>query len=232
MSSTTAGDPLAKHSFSADELRRLLSAERSGHAFLAFRDDHEALAIFELRPERGAQTIGRRIEMDLAIEWDGEVSGLHAGLECLGGEWTIADDGLSTNGTFVNGKRIRGRQRLRHSDRILLGRTLLAYNASQPSQPQATVIAGDLPSLQPLSDVQRRVLVALCRPYGNGTSFASPAPNQQIADELYLSLDAVKMHLRALFAKFELSELPQNQKRTRLAECALHFGLVSLREIG
>ena len=39
------------------------------------------------------------------------------------------------------------------------------------------------------------------------------------------------MHLRTLFARFELSELPQNRKRARLAELALEFGLVSRREL-
>ncbi len=209
----------------------MLAAERAGEPFLAFRDELGALGIHTLSRHERAGTVGRRPEMDLAIAWDGEVSGLHAELQCLGGEWTILDDGLSTNGTFVNGQRIGARQRLRDGDRILIGRTVLAYNAAQPVSTQKTVSAGDAPSLQPLSDSQRRVLVALCRPYRDGTSFASPATNQQIADELYLSVDAVKMHLRMLFAKFELATLPQNQKRARLAECALRFGLVSQREL-
>jgi len=52
-----------------------------------------------------------------------------------------------------------------------------------------------------------------------------PATNQQIADELFLSLDAVKTHLRMLFHKFGIEDLPQNQKRARLVEMALQFGL-------
>lgn len=40
-----------------------------------------------------------------------------------------------------------------------------------------------------------------------------PSGASQIAEELFLSIDAVKMHLRTLFAKFELSELAQNEKR-------------------
>ena len=50
--------------------------------------------------------------------------------------------------------------------------------------------------------------------------------NQQVADELCLSLDAVKTHLRVLFHKFGIEDLPQNQKRARLAEIALELGLV------
>ena len=74
-----------------------------------------------------------------------------------------------------------------------------------------TVLASSAPALA-LTDTQRRVLVALCRPYRDG-GFETPATNQEIADELFLSVDAVKMHLRTLFGKFELGELPQNQKR-------------------
>jgi hypothetical protein len=35
-----------------------------------------------------------------------------------------------------------------------------------------------------------------------------------------------------LFARLELTGLPQNQKRARLAECALRLGLVRQRDLG
>ncbi len=175
--------------------------------------------------------MGRSPQMDLSIPWDGEISGLHAELQCLGGEWALVDDGLSTNGTHVNGRRIAGRLRLRNGDLVRLGRTTLAYSADQAKRVQQTISAGDLPLHRPLSDTQHKVLIALCRPYRDGASFALPASNQQIAAEVFLSVDAVKAHLRTLFAKLELVDLPQNQKRTRLAECALQFGLVSQRDL-
>lgn len=226
-----AGDPIAPHSLSASELKELLAAERAGRAFLAYRDGQGLLGLFV--PGRGGQmrTVGRRAEMDLSIPWDSEVSGLHAELQGLGGEWTIVDDGLSTNGTFVNGERISGRQRLRDGDRIRVGQTVLAYYGASSAPAESTVAAGNEPVLQKLTDSQRRVLIELCRPYRDGGSFATPASNQQIAAELFLSVDAVKMHLRTLFGKFELGELPQNQKRARLAECVLQYGVISQREL-
>jgi FHA domain len=227
------GDPIAAHSLSPRELKELLAAERDGAPFLALRDDKGSLAIFKLGRGGRTRTLGRRSEMDLSIAWDSEISGLHAELQGLGGEWTLVDDGLSRNGTYVNGQRISGRQRLRDGDRIRIGRTTLAYNAACPAEAQqaATVTAGDVPRLPQLSDTQRRVLIALCRPYRDGGSFATPASNQQIAGEVFLSVDAVKMHLRTLFNHFELSELPQNQKRARLAECVLQFGVISQRDL-
>jgi hypothetical protein len=226
------GDPLAPHSLSPRELKELLAAERAGNPFLAFRNEQGLLGLFA--PGRGGQTrtLGRGAEVDLPISWDSAVSGLHAELQGLGGEWTIVDDGLSTNGTFVNGERVSGRQRLRDGDRILVGRTILVYNAPSSARPPSTVAAGDEPAFQELTDTQRRVLVALCRPYRDGASFATPASNQQIATEVCLSVDTVKTHLRILFGEFELSELPQNQKRVRLAECVLQYGVISQRELG
>jgi pSer/pThr/pTyr-binding forkhead associated (FHA) protein len=226
------GDPLARHSLSPTELQQLLAAERDDVPFLVFRDRERRLEIF--RTGTGAQTwtIGRRTEMDLSIPWDSEVSGLHAELQGIGGEWTIVDDGLSTNGTFVNGQRVGGRRRLRDGDRIRIGQTILAYKSARAVPVIAkTVTTGDRRMLQQVTETQRRVLIALCRPYRNGGSFATPATNQQIADEVFLSVEAVKMHLRTLFAKFELGNLPQNEKRVRLAECALQFGVISQHEL-
>jgi FHA domain len=222
-------DPLARHSVSAVELKALLAAERDGAAFLAYRDAEGALALFAVDGER-AMTLGRREEMDLSIPWDPEVSGLHAEIQCVGGEWAIVDDGLSTNGTYVNGQRLSGRQRLKDEDLIRVGATTLAYRVPSTGTVQETKTAGDLPQVQ-LTETQRRVLIALCRPYRDGASFATPATNQAIAAEVFLSVDAVKMHLRRLFAKFELGEIAQNEKRARLAECVLQFGVISERDL-
>jgi pSer/pThr/pTyr-binding forkhead associated (FHA) protein len=231
MSATSERDPLAQHSLSPIELKQVLEAEGVGTPFVVLRDERGALGVFEIGRDGQTVTVGRRPDMDLAITWDDEVSGLHAELHRFGGEWTIADDGLSTNGTFLNGKRVTGRERLRDGDRIRLGRTTLAFKAGRSVQVQRTAAAGDGPAVADLTPTQRRVLIALCRPYRDEDEFATPASNQQIAAELFLSLDAVKMHLRRLFIKFALTEMPQNEKRARLAESVLQFGVISRREL-
>jgi FHA domain len=223
-------DPLAKHSLSAPELKLLMEIEREGEAFLAYRDDERQLRFFAAPEHDGTSTIGRRPETNLCIGWDSEVSGLHAELQHTGGEWTIVDDGLSTNGTYVDEQRVSFRQRLRDRSRIRVGHTILVYRARRAETVGETVVASSSSAPLQLTDTQRRVLVALCRPYRDG-GFGTPATNQQIAAEVYLSVDAVKMHLRTLFGKFGLAELPQNQKRTRLAEDALHSGAIARREL-
>src|SRR6478736_5538596 len=82
-----------------------------------------------------------------------------------------------------------------------------------------------------LTETQRRILTALCRPCADGSRYATPATNQEIAGEVYLSVDAVKAHLRTLFRKFGVEELPHNQKRARLAELVLEGGHLSQEEL-
>jgi pSer/pThr/pTyr-binding forkhead associated (FHA) protein len=152
-------------------------------------------------------------------------------LELVGGECTLVDDGLSRNGSYVNGDRVHGRRRLRDGDVLRFGNTLVQYREPVAETGDSTVAATGILTSASLSDAQRRVLVALCRPFKDGSEFATPATNQQIADELFLSVEAVKTHLRALFGKFEVEDLPQNRKRLALAERALQSGLVSARDL-
>ena len=107
----------------------------------------------------------------------------------------------------------------------------MLFRAPRQVASQATAVAADMASAASLTESPKRVLVALCRPFKHDDGFAAPATNQQIADELFLSVDAVKGHLRTLFAKFGVDGLPQMQKRLRLVERAFQTGIVSERDL-
>ena len=73
--------------------------------------------------------------------------------------------------------------------------------------------------------------MALARPCLVEGAFATPATNREIAAELFLSVEAVKTHLRALTVKFGIQDLPQNRKRARLVELALQRGEISAPDL-
>ena len=217
-----------RHSLSPAELSRLLEAERAGGAFLAYRENGGDL---RLRSMGGVASVamGRHEENDLVLAWDAEVSRTHSRLELMGGEWTLVDDGLSRNGSFVNGERVLGRKRLADGDVIRLGRTSIVYRSPAPAL--ASTAVADAATAVRLTDGERRVLLALCRPLVRPGSSAIPAGNREIAEELHITPDGVKTHVRALFAKLGIADLPQYQKRTELARRALESGLVSQHDL-
>jgi hypothetical protein len=205
------------------EVQALLHATRKGVPFVFFRDGDAALRLVEL--DRSPAVVGRAPGSELEIAWDLRVSGVHAHLEQHGRQWLLEDDGLSRNGTFVNGERLRGQRTLKDGDLLQVGDTVIAFRDPLPGEVAATIAVPTVPAPS-VSDAQRRVLVALCRPFRDAERFATPATNQEIADELVLSLDAVKSHMRVLFARFGVEDLPPNEKRTRLVERALAGGAV------
>jgi pSer/pThr/pTyr-binding forkhead associated (FHA) protein len=212
------------------EIAARIHAEQEGRAHLVLRDGAGAQVIVRLDPTRRL-TIGRGEGSDLQVHWDRDVSRAHAELERIGGIWTLCDDGLSRNGTFVNGERVGGRQRLRDGDVMTLGRTAVVFRDPAGAGLSETRMGGSEMRPPTLSEAQRRILWALCRPYKAPGPFTTPATNAQIAAELYLSVEAVKTHLRALFTKFGVDELPQGQKRAKLVERAFLTGLVSERNL-
>ena len=221
--------PYGLHHSSPAELKRRLEAERRGAPFLVFRDDSHRQHIVELTAERSPLRLGRQPASEVALTWDDQVSRAHAEIECIGEVWTLADDGRSRNGSFVNGERVHGRRSLRHGDVVAVGRTTLTYVAPLAPAEQSTAFRAG-PSARPVSPAQRRVLVALCRPFG-ASRFATPPSNRELAVSLSLSVETVKFHLHALFEAFGLAEVPQHQKRAALARLVLELGLVAPHEL-
>ena len=219
---------------SAPELKAQIEAERGGRPFLVYRDGDGEQRIHVVEDGARELWVGRAEAAGLRLEWDAEVSALHAQIEVVGGECTLLDDGLSRNGSFVGEERVHGRRRLRDGETLRFGRTHVLYRRpgeGGESAPEATAIATETPLGTRISPGQRRVLVALCQPFRDGSAFATPPTNQAIAAELHLSVDAVKTHMRALFEKLEVEDLPQNRKRVALAQKALQTGVIGPREL-
>ncbi len=216
---------------SAPELKAQIEAERGGRPFLVYRDGEGAQRILVVEEGTAELWVGRGEAAGLRLDWDEEVSALHAQIEVVGGECTLLDDGLSRNGSFVGPERVHGRRRLRDGEVLRFGRTAVLYRRPGEETSEATAVASEVPAAATISPGQRRVLIALCRPFKDGSAFATPPTNQEIADELHLSVDAVKTHMRALFQKLEVEDLPQNQKRVAVAERALQSGAVAPREL-
>jgi pSer/pThr/pTyr-binding forkhead associated (FHA) protein len=222
MAERSLADP---HASTPAELKARLGAERGEQPFLLFRDEAGRQVIVGLDAASARVTVGRRPEHDVALPWDAEVSRVHAQLEPVGSDWALIDDGLSRNGSFVNGERVAGRRRLRDGDRLCFGETPVLFCAPAHQPSLSTAAVGVSRHTIALTDVQHRVLVALCRPLKD-SAYAAPATNREVAAEVHLSVDAVKAHLRVIFERLGIEHVAQNQKRARLAALALVNGLV------
>lgn len=212
------------------DLMRLQGAERQGDTFLLTRDGDDVQRIFALPDGEARATLGRDPGCTVAVPWDPAVSRLHAEVGRLGGSWVVVDDGLSRNGTFVNGHRVTSRAALADGDIIRIGTTTLEFREPGAPAEESTVVTDPLVPVG-LTPAQRRVLVALARPYARGRAYAVPASNRDIAEELVVTVDAVKATLRALFVKFGVTGLPQNRKRAGLVERALDTGVIGERDL-
>jgi pSer/pThr/pTyr-binding forkhead associated (FHA) protein len=211
------------------ELKERIEAERRGAPFLVYRDAQGNQVIRELQADR--LNVGRSETADVSLPFDAQASRVHAQLERMDQDWILLDDGLSRNGSFVNGERVVGRRRLRDGDALRFGGSMVLFRSpAQAGFGETAPAAGEVTAAD-VTPAQRRVLLALCRPLLEGETTAAPATNKVIAEELVVGVDAVKANLRALFERFDIGELAQNQKRIRLAEVALRSGIVSVRDL-
>src|SRR5829696_4153338 len=152
-------------STSAPELKAQIEAERGGRPFLVYRDGEGEQRIVVVEDGTTTLWVGRGESADLRLDWDEEISALHAQIEVVRDECTLLDDGLSRNGSFVNEERVHGRRHLRDGDSLRFGQTLIRYRRPGEDAPEATVPAGEVPLAATVSPAQRKVLLALCRPY-------------------------------------------------------------------
>ena len=186
----------------------------------------------ELDERGGSVTVGRRLEADVPLAWDPEVSRLHAELEFKAGEWTLCDDGFSQNGTYVNGLRIHGRRRLTDGDLVRIGQTSIAFCDPGLTGLGVTLAPGELGIAPKFSEQQQRILRALCRPLMGDGEGINPAGDAEIAAETGIPEEVVTTELDHLGRSFGLQDMPPLDRRAEIALLALRSGLVKADENG
>src|SRR5213594_3389259 len=95
-----------------DQRPDVAEAERRGDPYLLYSDGQGRPQVLSLPDTWDRVTVGRGTGADLSLPWDAGVSRVHAELVRMGDDWVVVDDGLSSNGTFVNTQRVEGRRRL------------------------------------------------------------------------------------------------------------------------
>jgi FHA domain-containing protein len=224
--------PLISRRQTEEELAAREAAERRGERFLVYRDEDDRQVIHTLAEGRASVTIGRRPEADVSVPWDPEMSRVHAELAVRAGEWTISDDGLSQNGTWVNALRLAGRRRLADGDLVRVGRTVFAFCDPVPVGTGPTLVPGELSATPRFSEQQQRVLRALCRPLFVDGEGINPASDEEVAEATGIPIEAVVSELDHLGRALGLDDMPLPDQRAEVALLAMRSGLVSADEGG
>ena len=219
--------PLTVDDATEEELEARNAAEALGERFLVYRDEGGRQHIHVLSGNLPSLTVGRSAEADISVPWDPEMSRLHAELKLHAGEWTVSDDGLSQNGTWVNGLRLAGRRRLADGDLVKIGRTIFAYCDPVPIGVGPTLVPGELSATPRFSEQQQRVLRALCRPLFIDGEGINPSTDEQVAEETGIPVEAVAAELDHLGRALGLESMPAADQRAEVALLAMRSGLVS-----
>jgi pSer/pThr/pTyr-binding forkhead associated (FHA) protein len=107
----------------------LTEARRRGDPYLVYSDRHGHERVLSLPDSWTRVTIGRGMAADVSLAWDAGVSSVHADLQRMADNWVLVDEGLSRNGSYVNGERITGRRRLLDGDELRFGETTIQFHA-------------------------------------------------------------------------------------------------------
>ena len=90
--------------------------------------------VIEFLPSEGLTTFGRTTENDIVIR-DDAVSRHHAEMVFNSAPATLSIRDLgSTNGTYVNGKRIKSAVQLEHGDQVRIGKSLISIKSADTQQ--------------------------------------------------------------------------------------------------
>lgn len=176
-------------------------------------------------------SFGNRLAVRRAASDDEVLTGdatPQARLGRIGDAWVASTSACSPGGVLLNDRRLRGSARLCDRDVLRVSGVMMAFHEVGGPGSMAGSVGAAPPTV---SAAERRVLEALARPWVASSGMTAPAANGEIAEELVLSVHTVKSHMRKLFEKFDLGDVPRSRKRTALADAALRAGLLE-RPIG
>lgn len=144
--------------------------------------NRENFKVDEIELEQGTLTVGRSEDNDLHID-DLTVSGRHAKIVTVFGS-TYVEDLDSTNGSFVNGKRIKTHT-LHNGDVLTIGHYQLLFQGETPDNPHAgndqtrMINPSQIAALSKSADVRHHQAEQRARP---AVAPANPAPVAPVAE--------------------------------------------------
>ena len=218
-------------------LSERISEARRGLPYLSYSDGNGRQKVFDLEGESRVR-IGRNPANDVPLAWDVEVSRSHASLIDVDGSWVLLDDGRSHNGSFVNGQRVADRHRPQGWGHPALRRDADPLPVSaRPSGIRARL--GPPPQdRRPRSTCRARCSSPKC---SNGcwspsallvddsAPTSGAAADEEIANQLALSVEAVRENLWALSHVYDAEELPEDERVARIVERARRSGVIDLQ---
>jgi DNA-binding SARP family transcriptional activator len=209
--------------------------ERRARPFILFHDGSGEQHVVDLNAAASPLAIGRRSSNDLSLSWDQEVSRVHAYLERTGGGWELVDEGRSRNGSYVNGERVAGRRRLRDTDVLRLGTTVLLYRApaSVVKMRRRETGATANVSIRTASHIEQDDLVvlrSLAHAVAQTDGKADGRVELRAADALNCGPEDVQASLRLLYKRFGVAHLVEDERRILLLERARSIGALPPKE--
>jgi len=211
--------PHATHEFRLEE-----TARATGHAYVRYRDGN-SFRVVSLVPAPSPLYIGRDEACAVEICHDERVSRRHARLIFGAGQWSI-EDGPSRNGTSVDGKPTVGERLLADGSRILVGRTVLSFQAQRAAA--AIVTLPDSPAQRRLhpNATQRKVLVELARPFlARDQAIPVTPTNGAIAETLGYQAATIRDAISDLYSQARLAR-GTSEQRSELVRLAIREGTV------
>jgi pSer/pThr/pTyr-binding forkhead associated (FHA) protein len=207
-------------------LAERIEAGRRDKSLLVYRDGEGRERILELEEGRRT-TIGRRADNDLALPWDREVSRHHAALEGDERGWSLVEPGLSRNGSYVNGRRVVGRQALGDGDVLRFGATVVVFRGpaaeappiAESEQSGLTALASSAIRSVELTVSERELLATLERT-------RTPETHEPGQADLGLPPDDVGRALQSLARRFAADGLPPEEQVPVILARARAIGLL------